>query len=82
MNRLPVALATRRPKVVLPTPGGPQRMNEWSLPVSNAKRNGFPGPSKCCCPTNSSSDFGRRSSASGGLGLVVNRSVKFISQRF
>ena len=82
MNRLSVALAARRPRVVLPTPGGPQRMNECNLPASNARRSGLPGPSKCRCPTNSSSALGRRSSAKGGLGFVVNRSVKFLSLAF
>src|SRR3546814_5661726 len=57
-------------------------MNECNLPASNARRSGLPGPSKCRCPTNSSSVLGRRSSAKGGLGFVVNRSVKFLSLAF
>src|SRR5437867_11888439 len=70
------ASAMRRASVVLPTPGGPHRIIECGLPDSNARRKGLPGPSRCCCPTNSSSDLGRRASASGGTGTGAgNRSV-------
>ncbi len=51
--------------VVLPTPGGPQKINE---PVSSRSiwtRSGLPGPRMCSCPTNSSSVRGRMRSASG-----------------
>uniref|UniRef100_A0A1I7WDN5 Uncharacterized protein n=1 Tax=Heterorhabditis bacteriophora TaxID=37862 RepID=A0A1I7WDN5_HETBA len=54
-------------------------MKECRLLASKARRKGFPGPSRCCCPTNSSRDFGRSSSASGALGFAVNRSAKVFS---
>src|ERR1700722_12317336 len=51
--------------VVLPVPGGPQKIIEVGSSCSIARRNGFPGPSRCCWPTNSSSVCGRMRSASG-----------------
>jgi hypothetical protein len=38
-----VALAIRRASVVLPVPGGPQRMIDWSRSWSIACRSGRPG---------------------------------------
>ncbi len=75
MKWLLVTLAASRPSVVLPTPGGPHRMNECSLRDSNASRSGLPGPSRWRWPTTSSSVCGRISSASGGTGLVEKRSA-------
>ena len=49
-------------------PGGPHRIMECGWPDSNATRSGFPGPSRCFCPTMSSSDCGRSFSASGAAG--------------
>src|SRR5437899_9756311 len=70
------ASAIKRARVVLPTPGGPHRIIECGLPESNARRRGLPGPRRCSCPTNLSSDLGRRASAIGGTGAGAgNRSV-------
>ena len=51
--------------VVFPVPGGPQKIIEVGSSPSIASRNGFPGPSRCSCPTYSSSVRGRILSASG-----------------
>src|ERR1700733_1391891 len=51
--------------VVFPVPGGPQKIIDVESSFSMASRNGFPGPSRCSCPTNSSSVRGRILSASG-----------------
>ena len=40
------SLAIKRANVVLPTPGGPQRIIECGLCDSNARRRGLPGPSR------------------------------------
>src|SRR5580698_7578881 len=52
--------------VVFPVPGGPQKIIDVESSFSMASRNGLPGPSRCFCPTNSSSVRGRILSASGG----------------
>ncbi len=39
-------VATIRASVVLPTPGGPHRMNEGTLPVSKNRRNTPSGPTR------------------------------------
>jgi len=36
--------------VVLPTPGGPQKIHEEILPASIIRRRGCPSPMRCCCP--------------------------------
>lgn len=41
------AVATSRASVVLPTPGGPHRMNEGTLPVSRKRRKTPSGPTRC-----------------------------------
>ena len=41
--------------MVLPLPGGPQKIIEPGTPRSIASRSGFPGASRCSCPANSSS---------------------------
>ncbi len=51
--------------VVLPTPGGPQKISEPVSSRSICTRSGLPGPRMCSCPTNSSSVRGRMRSASG-----------------
>src|SRR5580704_18899243 len=63
-----------RPRVVLPTPGGPQRISELREPVSICFRKGVPTPTMCSCPTNSSSVRGRMPSARGRVasGEVVS----------
>ncbi len=65
MNCASKASAISRASVVLPVPGGPQRIIECSRPDSKATRSGLPGPSRCCWPITSSSDLGRSRSASG-----------------
>ena len=57
--------ATRRASVVLPVPGGPQKIKEWSRPDSIITRSGFPSRSRCSCPKMSPSDLGRTLAASG-----------------
>ncbi len=64
-NAFSVAPATRRAIVVLPVPGGPQRITDESRSASMSTRSGLPGPSRCCCPTTSSSERGRSRAASG-----------------
>ena len=61
------AVATSLASVVLPTPGGPQRMNEGTLPVSMNLRNTPCGPTRCSCPMYSSKVRGRNLSANGML---------------
>jgi hypothetical protein len=51
--------------VVLPVPGGPQRIMEGILPFSMAVRRMLPLPARCSCPTSSSRVCGRIRSARG-----------------
>ena len=37
-------------RVVLPTPGGPQKIMEAGSSFSMARRRGLPGPRRCCWP--------------------------------
>ncbi|MOA05971.1 hypothetical protein D3C78_1255850 [compost metagenome] len=74
MNSHLKAVAVRRAKVVLPTPGGPQKIIECGFPDWNARRSGLPSPSKCDWPTTSSRVLGRRASARGATGSCANRS--------
>ena len=60
-----VVAATTWAKVVLPVPGGPQKMAEDRRSASTSARNGRPGPTRCSCPTISSRVRGRRRAASG-----------------
>ena len=60
-----VVSAMIRASVVLPVPGGPQRMIDCSRSRSMASRSGLPGASRSSCPTNSSNVRGRMRSASG-----------------
>ena len=55
-------------RVVLPEPGGPQRIRERSASVSMARRRGVPGPRASSCPRISSSVRGRMRSARGASG--------------
>src|SRR5437867_1768621 len=64
-KRAPVTLAIKDARVVLPEPGGPQRIIECSSPVSIAARSTRPDPRRCSWPTISSSDRGRSRSARG-----------------
>src|SRR5512135_1833919 len=68
MKSAPKACAVSRASVVLPTPGGPHRIIECSLPESNASRSGLPAPSRCVWPTTSARLRGRNRSASGARG--------------
>ena len=60
-----VLLAIIRASVVLPTPGGPQKIMEeiWSLSIK--RRRTLPLPKRCVCPTYSSRVWGRSRAASG-----------------
>ena len=55
--------------VVLPVPGGPQRMTRRRRPAGSRRRSGFPGASRCAWPTNSSRVRGRMRAASGRAGV-------------
>src|SRR3954469_23512667 len=57
--------------VVLPVPGGPQRIMEGILPCSIAVRRMLPLPVRCSWPTRSSSVRGRIRSASGVAAFIV-----------
>ena len=64
-KRAPTTWAMSSASVVLPVPGGPQRIMEWSRPASSDWRNTLPGPMRWPWPTTSSSVRGRIRSASG-----------------
>ena len=66
----PARSASRRAMVVLPTPGGPQRISEARLPRSSIRVIVPCGPSRWSCPTTSSSVAGRSRSARGGAGVA------------
>src|SRR6266542_4304927 len=69
-KRAPATWAMRKTTVVLPVPGGPQRIIECRRPSSSARRSTLPGPIRCCWPTTSSRFRGRIRSASGAGGDV------------
>src|SRR5216684_434923 len=81
MNSALVMRAMICASVVLPVPGGPQKIREPRSSRSIWVRSGLPGPTRCSWPTNSSSVRGRMRSASGRvrspglspLGMVGNR---------
>ena len=54
-----------RARVVLPTPGGPHKMNEETFPESIMRRKIQSFPTKWDCPMYSSIVFGLSRSASG-----------------
>ena len=56
--------------VVLPTPGGPQKIIDAGSSLSICMRRGLPGPTRCCWPIYSSSVRGRMRSASGAAWRV------------
>ena len=64
-NAFSVAPATRRAIVVLPVPGGPQRITDDSRSASMSTRSGLPDPRRCSWPTTSSRERGRSRAASG-----------------
>lgn len=51
--------------VVLPTPGGPQKMSDDSAPEDSMTVSGASGPRTCDCPMTSASFCGRKRSARG-----------------
>ena len=68
----PVARATIRASVVLPVPGGPQRMSEGTWSASMARRRKRPSPVTCSWPTNSAERAGAHALGQGRLaGLVL-----------
>src|SRR5271170_4653223 len=67
------AAAISRARVVLPEPGGPQRIIECSLPDANATASGLPTASRWRCPTTASIVVGRNRSASGVAGLATTK---------
>ncbi len=67
MNCAPNARASSRASVVLPTPGGPQKIIECGLPAASATASGLPSPRRWRWPTTSSTRLGRNRSASGTL---------------
>ena len=70
-NRRSVACATRWAIVVLPVPGGPQRITEVSGPPVTSRRSGAPGASRWSCPTRSSTPRGRIRTASGASAALA-----------
>ena len=60
--------------VVLPTPGGPQKIMEVESSDSIATRSGLPGPRRCSCPVYSASRRGRMRSASGAVATCAGAS--------
>src|SRR5271166_4065453 len=65
MNSARVMFAMIFASVVLPVPGGPQKMSDPMSSRLICTRSGLPGPIKCSWPTYSSSVRGRMRSASG-----------------
>jgi hypothetical protein len=70
-----VASASSRAIVVLPTPGGPQRMSEDRLPEASMAPRGPSRDSTLSCPITSDSVAGRSLSANGrcGAGAFTSR---------
>ena len=66
--------------VVLPTPGGPHKIMEGSLPLSIAVRSMLPLPVKCSWPISSSSVVGRSRSASGEVIIKVTKKAPYGSE--
>ena len=62
MNSQRVSRAISRARLVLPTPGGPQRITELSSSRSICRRSGLPGPSTCSWP----GEFVQRDAAACG----------------
>ena len=61
--------------VVLPVPGGPKRIIDGGRSSSIARRSAEPGASTCCWPTRSSSEDGRRRTASGAFSAWRSRAA-------
>ena len=58
-------------RVVLPMPGGPQKIMLGICPLSINVRRTAPGPIRCCCPIYSSRVLGRSISANGTIILTT-----------
>src|SRR4051812_9269521 len=70
-NRRLVACETTCAMVVLPVPGGPQRISDIGASPSTSRRSGVPGPSRCRWPTTSSRVPGRIRTASGAVAATA-----------
>ena len=71
----PSCLEIIEAKVVLPTPGGPQRIKEGIFPDSRALRRMASLPTRCSCPTYCSRFSGRSRSAKGICCFIVRRKI-------
>ena len=67
----PVSPASSRATVVLPVPGGPQKIIEPSEPERIIRVSAPSAPVRCSWPTTSARFFGRSRSASGAAGCVA-----------
>ena len=80
MNLACVISAMTRASVVLPLPGGPEKITEGKRSASMARRKSLPGARICSWPTNSSSERGRMRVASGAA-LSAASTSSFCSNR-
>jgi hypothetical protein len=64
----PARSASKRARVVLPEPGGPHSTIDGMWPGFTTRVSAPSGPTRCGCPTNSSSVRGRIRAASGAPG--------------
>ncbi len=62
--------------VVLPTPGGPHKIIEGTIPFSIAVLSMLPLPVRCCWPARSLSEVGRILSANGVVSVFINKVTK------
>ncbi len=75
-KRALVSPAMTRASVVLPVPGGPQKIIEKTSPFSTAARNPVPAPTIASCPTNSASERGRMRAASGASAAFCSSGIE------
>ena len=68
--------------VVLPVPGGPEKMSDGMRSASIARRSSFPGARMCSCPANSSSVRGRIRLASGAAASAFASGFRLGEQIF
>ena len=74
--------------VVLPTPGGPQKISDDKDPEDSIVPKGASGPKTCCWPMTSAKVLGRNRSASGrgpagvSVGVVSKRSAMMPKDMF
>jgi hypothetical protein len=74
MNLACVISAITRASVVLPLPGGPEKITDGRRSASIARRSNLPRARICSCPTNSSSERGRMRVASGAALFAASMS--------